>query len=138
MFFFSLLFCQFLIRNFLKATEIVIHSLIQRISMQIGLEMNAKKHKSHQKTISPLCTLFRFRSCETSLHYVPLKTLMVLFDQNNFRLNKTGLHMVDTWPVHPNLTLLTSRVYLDVTVRHTCDEFGTGIREIFLPFQGDF
>ena len=21
---------------------------------------------------------------------------------------------------------------------HTCDEFGTGIREIFLPFQGDF
>ena len=40
--FFSLLFCQFLIRNFLKATEIVIHSLIQRISMQIGLEMNEK------------------------------------------------------------------------------------------------
>ena len=32
-------------------------------------------------------------SCETSLHYVPLRTLMVLFDQNNFRLNKTGLHM---------------------------------------------
>ena len=60
--FFSLLFCQFLIRNFLKAIEIVIHSLIQRISMQIGLEINAKKHKSHQKTISPLCTLFRFRS----------------------------------------------------------------------------
>ena len=23
-------------------------------------------------------------------------------------------------------------------VIHTCDEFGTGIREIFLPFQGDF
>ena len=21
---------------------------------------------------------------------------------------------------------------------HTCDEFGTGIREIILPFQGDF
>ena len=34
-------------------------------------------------------------SCETSLHYVPLQTLMVPFDQNNFRLNKTGLHMVD-------------------------------------------
>ena len=36
-------------------------------------------------------------SCGTSLHYVPLRTLMVLFDQNTFRLNKTGLHMVDTW-----------------------------------------
>ena len=34
-------------------------------------------------------------SCETSLHYVPLRTLVVLFDQNNFSLNKTGLHMVD-------------------------------------------
>ena len=45
---------------------------------------------------------------------------MVLFDQNNFRLNKTGLHMVDTWSVHPNLTLLTSRVCLDVTVRALC------------------
>ena len=49
---------------------------------------------------------------------------MVLFDQNNFRLNKTGLHMVDTWPVHPNLTLLTSRVYLDVTVRALSREHG--------------
>ena len=42
---------------------------------------------------------------------------MVLFDQNNFRLNKIGLHIVDTWSVHPNLTLLTSRVCLDVTGR---------------------
>ena len=56
-------------------------------------------------------------SCGTSLHYVPLRTLMVLFDQNNFRLNKTGLHMVDTWSVHPNLTFVTSRVCLDVMMR---------------------
>ena len=48
-FFFSLLFCQFLIRNFLKAIEIVIHSLIQRISMQIGLEMNAKNTNRTRK-----------------------------------------------------------------------------------------
>ena len=47
--FFSLLFCQFLIRNFLKAIEIVIHSLIQRISMQIGLEMNAKNTNRTRK-----------------------------------------------------------------------------------------
>ena len=45
---------------------------------------------------------------------------MVLFDQNNFRLNKKGLHLVDTWLVHPNLTLSTSRVCLDVTVRALC------------------
>ena len=31
-----------------------------------------------------------------------------VFDQNNFRFNKTGLHMVDTWSVHPNLTFVTS------------------------------
>ena len=49
---------------------------------------------------------------------------MVLFDQNNFRLNKTGLHMVDTWSVHPNLTSLTSRVCLDVTVRALSREHG--------------
>ena len=49
---------------------------------------------------------------------------MVLFDQNNFRLNKTGLHMVDTWSVHPNLTLLTSRVCLDVTMRALSREHG--------------
>ena len=66
-------------------------------------------------------TLF---SCETSLHYVPLRTLMVLFDQNNFRLNKTGLHMVDTLSVHPNLTFVTSRVCLDVTMRALSREHG--------------
>ena len=49
---------------------------------------------------------------------------MVLFDQNNFRLNKSGLHMVDTWSVHPKLTLLTSRVCLDVTVRALSREHG--------------
>ena len=37
--------------------------------------------------------MFIVISCETSLHYVPLQTLMVLFDQSNFRLNKTG-HVV--------------------------------------------
>ena len=42
---------------------------------------------------------------------------MVLFDQNNFRMNKTGLHMVDTWSVHPNLTFVTSRVCLDDKTR---------------------
>ena len=49
---------------------------------------------------------------------------MVLFDQNNFQLNKTGLHTVDTWSMHPNLTLLTSRVCLDVTVRALSREHG--------------
>ena len=49
---------------------------------------------------------------------------MVLFDQNNCRLNKTGLHMVDMWSVHPNLTLLTSPVCLDVTVRALSREHG--------------
>ena len=63
-------------------------------------------------------------SCGTSLHYVPSRTLMVLFDQNNFLLNKTGLHMVDSWSVHPNLTLLTSRVCLVVTVRALSSEHG--------------
>ena len=70
------------------------------------------------------CVNMHGDSCGTSLHYVPLRTLMVLFDQNNFRLNKTGLHMVDTWSVHPNLTLLTSRVCLDVTVRALSREHG--------------
>ena len=65
-----------------------------------------------------------FPSCGTSLHYVPLRTLMVLFDQNNFRLNKTLLHMVDTWSVHPNLTFVTSRVCLDVTMRALPREHG--------------
>ena len=32
--------------------------------------------------------------------------------------------MVDTWSVHPNLTLLTSRVCLDVTVRALSREHG--------------
>ena len=49
---------------------------------------------------------------------------MVLFDQNNFRLNKTGLHMVDTWSVHPNLTFVTSRVSLDVTMGALSREHG--------------
>ena len=71
-----------------------------------------------------LCFCICIISCGTSLHYVPLRTLMVLFDQNNFRLNKTGLHMVDTWSVHPNLTLLASRVCLDVTVRALSREHG--------------
>ena len=46
-------------------------------------------------------------SWETSLHYVPLQTLMVLLDQNKFHLNKTGLPVVDTWRVHPNSTLMS-------------------------------
>ena len=45
-------------------------------------------------------------SCETALHYVPLPTLMVLFDQNKFRLNKTGLHMVN---------MNVSKLDLDIT-----------------------
>ena len=32
--------------------------------------------------------------------------------------------MVDTWSVHPNLTLLTSQVCLDVTVRALSREHG--------------
>ena len=63
-------------------------------------------------------------SCGTSLHCVLLRTLMFLFDQNNFRLNKTGLHMVDTWSVHPNLTLLTSCVCLDVKLCALSREHG--------------
>ena len=63
-------------------------------------------------------------SCGTSLHYIPLRSLMVLFDKNKIRLNKTGLHMVDTWSVHPNLTLLTSRGCLDVTMRALSREHG--------------
>ena len=49
---------------------------------------------------------------------------MVLFDRNNFRLNKTGLHMVDTWSVHLNLTFVTSRVCLDVTMHALSREHG--------------
>ena len=49
---------------------------------------------------------------------------MVLFDQNNFQLNKTGLHMVNTWSVHPNLTFVTSRVCLDVMMRAFSREHG--------------
>ena len=49
---------------------------------------------------------------------------MVLFDQNNFRLNKTGLHMVGTWSVHPSSTLLTSQGCLDVTVHALSREHG--------------
>ena len=48
---------------------------------------------------------------------------MVLFEQN-FRLNKTGLHMVDTSSVHPNSTLLTSQGYLDVKVLASSREYG--------------
>ena len=59
---FFLLFCQFLIQNFLKTVEIVIRSLIQRIFMQIGVETCAKNAKSHQKTISLLYKLFNLRS----------------------------------------------------------------------------
>ena len=59
---FPLLFCQFLIQKFLKKIEIVIHSLIQRSFMQIGVETCAKNGKSHQKTISLLCKLFRLCS----------------------------------------------------------------------------
>ena len=56
---FSLLFCRFLIQKFLKTIDIVIHSLIQRIFMQIVVETCAKNGKLHKKTISLLCKLFR-------------------------------------------------------------------------------
>ena len=49
---------------------------------------------------------------------------MVQFEQNNCRLNKTGLHMVNTWRVHPNSTLLTSRGFLDVEARALSREHG--------------
>ena len=57
---FSLLFCRFLIQKFLKTIDNVIHSLIQRIFMQIVVESsNVRKNgKSHKKTISLLCKLF--------------------------------------------------------------------------------
>ena len=42
---FSLLFCQFLIQKFLKTIEIVVHSLIQRSFMQIGVETLCNKRK---------------------------------------------------------------------------------------------
>ena len=48
---------------------------------------------------------------------------MVLFEQNNFRLNKTGLHMVDTWQVHRNSTL-KSEGCLDVTASSLLREHG--------------
>ena len=75
------------------------------------------------KFIEMLC-IMKFASCGTSLHYVPLRTLMVLIDQNNFRLNKAGLHMFDTWSVHRNLTFVMSRVCLDVTMRALSREHG--------------
>ena len=56
---FSLLFCRFLIQKFLKTIDNVIHSLIQRIFMQKVVETCAKNGKSHKKTISLLCKLFR-------------------------------------------------------------------------------
>ena len=49
---------------------------------------------------------------------------VTVFDQNNFRLNKTGLDMVDTWSMHPNLTFVTSRLCLDVTMRALSREHG--------------
>ena len=67
---------------------------------------------------------YMYHSCETSLHYILLQTLMVLFDQIKFRLNKTGLHMVDTWLMHLKSTLLTSRGCLDVTARALSREHG--------------
>ena len=48
--FFSLLFCRFLIQKFLKTIDIVIHSLIQRIFMQIVEETETcKKRKIAQE-----------------------------------------------------------------------------------------
>ena len=91
MFFFSLLFCQFLIRNFLKAIDIVIHSLIQRISMQIGLEMYAKNtNRTRKRSLSPLCTLFRFRSEFSYRNYdehIDLRTLSSMIANNIFQQN---------------------------------------------------
>ena len=58
--------------------------------MQIGLEMNAQKHKSHQKTISPLCTLFRFRSEFSYRNYdehIDLRTLSSMIANNIFQQN---------------------------------------------------
>ena len=49
---------------------------------------------------------------------------MVLFDQNNFRLNKTGLHIVDMSLAHPNLILLTSLGCLNVMARTLSCEHG--------------
>ena len=46
--------------------------------MQIGLEMNAKKTQIAPETISPLCTLFRFRSEFSYRNYdkhIDLRTL---------------------------------------------------------------
>ena len=105
MFFFSLLFCQFLIRNYLKATEIVIHSLIQRISMQIWLEMNAKKHKSHQKTISPLCTLFRFRSEFSYRNYDDHKDLRTLSSMIAINIFQQNLVFLSSLCVDKDLTI---------------------------------
>ena len=46
-------------------------------------------------------------SCESSLHYVPLPTLMVRFDQNNFRLTKRN----KTWMAHGAFSIIFSKSY---------------------------
>ena len=96
---FSLLFCQFLIQKFLKTIEIVVHSLIQRSFMQIGVETCAINGKSHQKTISLLCKLrgklFRLCSefsyqnydehiCVDLFHYSVFKLSLTIYFNNMF------------------------------------------------------
>ena len=58
---FSLLFCRFLIQKFLKTNDIVIHSFIAENYANSSGNM-CKNGKSHKKTISLLCKLFRLCS----------------------------------------------------------------------------
>ena len=56
-------------------------------------------------------------SCETSLHYVPLQTLLVLFDQNNCHCIKQDYTWLTCDECIRTRPLLTSWECFDVTVR---------------------
>ena len=52
------------------------------------------------------------------------------------------LYIYSKQPHYNMVSLITRSASVDprdsVIMRHTCDESERGIREIFLPFQGDF
>ena len=70
---FSLLFCRFLIQKFLKTIDIVIHSLIQRIFMQIVVVTCAKKENRTRKR-SLYCV-----NCSVSVANFPTKIMTSIF-----------------------------------------------------------
>ena len=71
---FSLLFYRFLIQKFLKTNDIVIHSLIQRIFMQIVVETCAKKPENRTRKRSLCCV-----NCSVSVANFPTKITTSIF-----------------------------------------------------------